>query len=160
MNTDVGYYLEIVNKGRLIASTNFWDSPMAGEGIFYLSWNAGVARLMVPDKMIPIIDEMRPAKYVIVSHGPWPEAHGQQGLEILFEDESASPFCIHLTVQQQTDRVMLDKGDGSPFDLVAWTRSGPEATWTARYRDVPKIPCLLPWGHAPDTQTTPPTQKS
>lgn len=144
--TTTGYYLEIINKGPLIASTNFWDSPMARQGIFYLSWNAGAGRLMVPDSMIAILEEIQPAKHVIVSHGPWPEASGQPGLEILFEDESESPFCIHLSVRQQTDRVPKDQGAATPFDVVAWTRSGPVATWSARYREVKTIPWLKPWG--------------
>ncbi len=82
--------LMIGNNGQSISSTNYWDSEPAKSGFCFLSWNANAARLLVPDTFESAISEMRSAKYVIVSRGPWPEQSRREALELLFEDESDS----------------------------------------------------------------------
>jgi len=103
-------FIQIENRGQAIVKTNYWDSEYAQAGMFYLSWNAGAARLLVPDAQKLTLPEMRTAKYVIVSRGPWDDHGGRDALELLFEDGSDAPFAVHL-VSEQTDRP--DPGDGS-----------------------------------------------
>src|SRR5574337_2166358 len=81
-------HLVLINRGQEIRETNYWDSIPARAGYFYLSWNAGAGRLLVPDFHRDLLAEMNSAKYVIVSRGPWPEQGGREGLEVLFEDGS------------------------------------------------------------------------
>ncbi len=137
--------LEITNDGPLITATNFYDSEYAAKNLYFLSWNAGAGRLLVPDSRISDVKEMRTATYVIVSRGPWPERGRSEGIELLFEDGSDTPFCLHLSSPEQTDRLLPDVEQGGGFEVVAWSRQGRLATWPGKYRKVPLIPCLDAW---------------
>jgi len=134
----------IQNRGQGIVETNYWDSDMAKEGILYLSWNAGAARLLVPDSMKSYIREMKTAKYVIVSRGYWINVDGRDALELLFEDDSDSPFAIQLS-SDQCDR-MLPQSDHCPqFAVSVWTSEGMVLKKPGKYRVVDEIPCLQEW---------------
>ncbi len=136
--------LLIGNKGQAISSTNYWDSEPAKSGFCFLSWNANAARLLVPDFLESSILEMRSAKYVIVSRGPWPEQAGREALELLFEDDSDSPYCVTLGAEN-TDRLLPKKDQGGGFVFTVWTRSGEMLRLPGKYRVVKTIPCLAPW---------------
>jgi hypothetical protein len=124
--------------------TDYWDTEHAAAGLFYLSWNAGAGRLLVPDSQKPILRELKGAREVLVSRGPWPEQGGRDALELIWEDDSDSPFCIHL-VAEQTDRLIPEHQQGGGFSIAAWTRGGMKGRWPGRYRLVDAIPCLKPW---------------
>lgn len=142
MNTD--RLLSIANRGQAIASTNYFDSEFAREGKFFLSWNAGAGRLLVPDSQKRVIAEMRTAKYVIVSQGPWAEDGGAPALELLFEDDSDAPFVLTIC-HLQTDRLLRSSGKGCGFYVSVWTRGGQKLCLAGRYREVASIPCLEEW---------------
>lgn len=59
----------IENEGQAVAGTDYWQSVQAQAGYVYLSWNAGAARLLVPDAAKHLLREMRGAEYVIISKG-------------------------------------------------------------------------------------------
>lgn len=132
------------NQGQKIVQTNFWDSDLARAGYCFLSWNAGAGRLLVPDSQRGFLREMKSARYVIVSRGPWPAAGVRDGIELLFEDNSASPFCIHIGAGQ-TDRLLPDADQGGGFFVTVWTRRGQKMRFPGKYRTVGAIPCLEPW---------------
>lgn len=138
----------IVNKQQLIntASTNYWDTEYAKKGALYLSWNAGAARLLVPDQHIESIREMRTAKNVIISFGPLFGAEGPQVLELLFEDKSESPF-VAMMGMNQTDRPPC-KPSSDSFPFTVWTRKGLRLRLMARTRLVPSIPWVQPWSNS------------
>lgn len=134
----------IRNEGQRILDTDYWDSEHARAGYFFLSWNAGAARLLVPDVQKPMLREMRSAKEVIVSRGPWREQDGRNAIELLWEDDSDEPFCLHL-VAEQCDRMLPETNQGGGFVVAAWTRAGQKQRWPGKYREVDQIPCLDPW---------------
>jgi hypothetical protein len=136
--------IAIQNQGQRIVSTDYWDSEHAKAGYFFLSWNAGAARILVPDSQKAVLREMRGAKHVIVSQGPWTDQGGREALELLWEDGSDSPFCLHL-VAEQCDRLIPETDQGGGFVVAAWTRSGQKQRWPGKYRIVDHIPCLDPW---------------
>ena len=136
--------LFIGNDGKAIAETNYWDSERAQKGFCYLSWNAGAGRLLLPDSQTVFLKDMQTAKFVIVSRGPWDAQGGRDGLEILFEDNSDSPFSLHLSTES-TDRLLPDTEQGSGFVITVWTRDGEQLCLPGKYRRVKKIPCLQPW---------------
>jgi len=136
--------LTIVNRGQAIESTNYWDTEHAQAGLFYLTWNAGAGRLLVPDPQKAAVREMRTAQYVIVSRGPWPDQGGRDALELLFEDGSDSPYCLHLSAEQ-TDRLLPETDQGGGFVITVWTRGGQKLRLPGKYRTVDVIPCLQPW---------------
>lgn len=49
----------IENEGQAVARTDYWQSVQAQAGYVYLSWNAGAARLLVPDVAKHLLREMR-----------------------------------------------------------------------------------------------------
>jgi hypothetical protein len=136
--------ITIANQGQRIASTNYWDSDHAKAGYLYLSWNAGAARLLLPDNQKSMLREMKTGKYVIVSRGPWPEHGNREALELLFEDGSDIPFTIHL-VAEQTDRLLPEDNQGGGFVVTVWTRGGEKMRLPGKYRAVDRIPCMQPW---------------
>lgn len=136
--------LTIKNQGQTIVETNFFDLEQAKKGFFYLSWNAGAARLLVPDAHIDLVQDMKVAEFVIVSRGPWREQGNRDALELLFEDHSDIPFVIQL-MAEQTDRLLPEEDQGSGFVVIVQTRQGAQATLPGRYREVAEIPCMEPW---------------
>lgn len=136
--------LEIFNKGAAILSTNYWDSEQARQGYVFLSFNAGFARVLLPDAMKSQLPEMRSATMVILSHGPWSERAGANGWELLFEDGTDAPYCLHLS-EEQSDRTLPAADQGGGFWLTVWTRGGEKLRLPAKFRRVAELPCLQPW---------------
>lgn len=136
--------LTIRNAGQRILSTDYWDSEHAQRGLMYLSWNAGAARLLLPDAIKGELREMRGARYVIISRGAWHEQGGRDALELLFEDGSDSPYVVHL-VAEQTDRLLPEDNQGGGFSVTVWTRGGEKLRLPGKYREVDALPCLEPW---------------
>ena len=136
--------LTIKNNGQAIAATNYWDSAHARAGYCYLSWNAGAGRLLLPTSQEQMLSEMRGAALVIVSRGPWADHGGRDALELLFEDGSDAPFCIHL-VAEQCDRLVPDDDQGGGVIFAVWTPDGKKLQLPCKYRVVGALPCLQPW---------------
>lgn len=134
----------IKNAGQRIIDTDYWDSEHAQRGLMYLTWNAGAARLLLPDAIKSELREMRGASCVIISRGPWHEQGGCDALELLFEDGSDSPYVVHL-VAEQTDRLLPEDNQGGGFVVTVWTRAGQKLRRPGKYREVDGIPCLQPW---------------
>jgi hypothetical protein len=133
--------LIIENRGQEIVNTNYWDSKHAR--YCYLSWNAGAARLLLPEAGVNL-DDMLGAPHVIISRGPW-QGHGQRAaLEILFDDASDSPYAIHLAMER-SDRRLPSSEHGRSFMFTVWTRAGKQLELPGKYRVVAAIPCLDPW---------------
>lgn len=130
--------IKIENDGPAIVRTDYWGSVHAARCLFFLSWNASTARLLVPDSQLPLVDEMRTGRIVIISRGP---LQGIDSLELMFDDDSDSPFALHIDMRQ-TDRAIAD--DGKRFNVVAWGRAGLLDQWPSRYRVVDALPCLRP----------------
>lgn len=134
----------IQNRGQAILSTNYWYSEHAKAGLYYLSWNAGAGRVLVPDSQKASLREMKGAHEVIVSRGSWVDQGNRDALELLWEDGSEAPFCLHL-VAEQCDRLIPEEQQGGGFFITVWTRGGAKGRWPGRYRTVPEIPYLKPW---------------
>ncbi len=134
--------IKIVNDGQRIVETNYFDHPNAMGGLFFVSWNAGACRLLVPDSMRADLHDMQTAKYVIISSGKW--SGKGNALEILFEDDSDCPYVINLQIEQ-TDRSIPDTDQGGGLVFTAWDRHGERLQLPGKYRCVDRLPCLLPW---------------
>lgn len=134
------------NNGQAIVSTNYWQSEQAAAGLFFLSWNAAAGRVLVPRLQVDAgaLREMASAASVIVSAGPWVEQGGRAAVELLWEDGSEAPFCVHL-VAEQTDRWLPAADQGGGFVVTAWSEDGEQGRWPGCFRRVAEIPCLEPW---------------
>ncbi|WP_058532863.1 hypothetical protein [Legionella saoudiensis] len=104
------------NTGVILQRTDYFDSQAAKEGEFYLSWNAGCARLLIPDNQKHLLSEMRSTKSVSISLIPG-------GLEIIFDDETDSPFVIQIA-KEQTDRIISSDELGNKIQFSVYVRLG------------------------------------
>ena len=141
--------IEIHNNGQDILSTNYWQTEHSERGYLYCSINAGCFRLLIPPAQESQIPEMQTAREVIVSRGAWPEAGKLEAIEIMFEDDSDSPYCLHLG-SEQLDQLPLDADRDRPGQPPRWkfsahTRAGKAFELPCRYRVVKKIPYLKPF---------------
>ena len=128
----------------MLTSTNYFDSRRATCGAFFLSWNAGAGRLLVPDNREPTVREMGTAEHVILNSGPWNAMGGFDALELLFEDNSDAPFAITMGANQ-SDHALPDSDQRSKLYIAVWTRGGMRLRLPARYRKVLEIPCFAGW---------------
>jgi hypothetical protein len=136
--------LTVENDGPRIASTNFFETDQAKAGKFFVSVYAGTLRLLIPDAHAAIIKETKTAEYVILSRGPWPAEEHTEGVELLWENHSASPFALHLTATS-FDILPPEPEPGRHWYLTAWV-NGPKQVgeWQCHWRRVPEIPWLKP----------------
>jgi len=140
-------YIIVENDGPRIASTNYWTSEYAKNGAVYLTWNAGVGRLLMPLACEAWIKEMSAAKYVLVSMGSWNHqgVEKQDALELLFEDDSSNPFCLHFG-NEQTDRIIPEvQQGGGMFEIVVYAQDGERLRLPGKYRRVDRLPYLKAW---------------
>jgi len=134
----------ITNKSQAIASTNYFDSEFAASGDFFLSLSSGALRLLMPDNQKSALRDMRSAKYVIVTRGPWQERGGIEAVELLFEDHSEMPYVLTLPYWQCDWMIAGRQGD--IFNFSVWTRGGMKIMTTGRNRGKHPLPCLKAWG--------------
>lgn len=133
--------LTIVNSGQSTIESNFWDSDCARRGLFYLSWNACAAHLLVPDNQQNELCEMRGASMVLLSQGISPIGGDCEMQELKFENDSHTAYCLRLGTRQ-TNRQRPSIAQGGYFNLAVWTRGGLEVRLPAKFRRVRFIPCL------------------
>ena len=133
--------ISVGNNGPRLVSTNYFDTPRAQQGYLFASWNAGALRLLVPDNQVHAVAEMRPAKNVVVTRGHH-AAYGVELFEILFDDDTVSPFMVLLD-PNNSDRQVGQENHGKPLDVHVYTREGCAGTWPGRFRLAP-LPCLKP----------------
>lgn len=135
------------NHGPLITSSTFFGSEYDRAGNLHVSCNAGAIRILVPSFHRHIVQEMR-TPHVVCSRGPWPEMKTAEAVELLFDDGSDSPFCLHLTAES-FDLLPAEPEPGQQWVLSAWlAKDGIPVKAIERpcyWRRVPKIPWLKPW---------------
>jgi len=142
--------ITITNHGPLITASNFWESEYAQRGLLYLSVNAGAFRLLVPDKALHMISDMRPgAKHIVVSMlRPEKWVNGQYCAEWMVEDGTDTPWSCQLD-PRQLDRLPLAEDVQHAWIGSVWDgqRSRPHKCLErpAHFRFVTEIPCLKPW---------------
>jgi hypothetical protein len=140
--------LLIQNDGPKIAATNYWDLDVARQGKALVSANAGCFRLLLPPAFEPALPDMRTGIEVVVSRGPWPDMGLTDAFEIMFDDGSESPFCIHL-VPAAFDRLPTDGNIAHEWTFAVWMRGPGGEPHLAlerpcRYRRVPRLPWTRP----------------
>ena len=89
--------ITVQNHGALILQSNYWESDLAQGGKVFCSVNAGAIRILLPPARYGDLADMRTGKYCILSRGPWPDQGKAEGIEIMWEDGSDSPYALHLT---------------------------------------------------------------
>ena len=132
-------WLVFGNHGGDINKTNYFDSPMGSAGMYYMSTNAGVVRLLIPDTEVHQLSEMTTGKLCVLTSGIFA---GQPSVEVMFDDGTDTPFVLYLSTDQSDFRVGSDRARKT---LTAWTRSGKVGEWPAYQRVGKQLPNLQPW---------------
>lgn len=120
------YYsmIRIENKGGEIKKTNYFDLPQAERGLFYLSWNSGVGRLLVPDIQQQYLGEIGTGKKVVI-------IQYRNDIAVVFDDHSESPFFITIRTVQ-TDRIIAVPA--KDIMLIVYSREGEKYRFPAELR--------------------------
>ena len=132
------------DKGK-ITDTDYFDSKFGKSQLFYLSFNAGVGRLLVPDQhCAEFFNEVRTAKYAILSMGRiFDGVEWRKMGELVFEDFTDSPFSIHIQ-SELIDRAITPEPQKT--SLATYSREGMQGEEFVLYiRTVDTLPCLKPW---------------
>jgi hypothetical protein len=139
--------LTIENHGQLVTASSYWGSEQERAGKLHVSCNAGAIRVLLPGSMRPLVNELRPAEYAILSRGPWPGVCAE-GVEILWEDHADRPHAWHLA-PESFDLLPAEPNAGREWTITLWdARKGRPHLCLQRpchWRRVAKIPCLESW---------------
>jgi hypothetical protein len=143
--------LRIENDGAEIKATNYFDTPGARAGKFFLSLNAGAFRLLVPITQYMALAEMRTARGAAVSRGNHDGTKGLtgDGVEVLFDDGTDSPFALHLGMAS-LHSIPPASESGRRVVLSVWTAGQGGGVTKAlelpcTFRVADRLPDLRPW---------------
>lgn len=140
--------IHVENHGAIIVATNFWTLDLAAAGKVFCSVNAGAIRVLLPRARWGDLNDMRASQYCVLSRGPWPEQHVAEGIEIMWEDGSDSPYALHLTADS-FDLLPGKPNVGREWLTTVWTekdgRPHKALERICHWRRAPKLPWLKPW---------------
>jgi hypothetical protein len=139
--------IQVTNHGPLITSTNYWESDLAAAGKVFVSINAGAIRVLLPRQRWGDVTDMRRARYCVLSRGPWPAERKSEAIEIMWEDDSDSPYALRLT-PESFDMLPGEPEPGREWICSVWIEQDGNPHKSLEriclWRRVEKIPCLLP----------------
>lgn len=129
------------DKGKIIR-TNFFETEREDKGVLYLSFNAATFRLLLPKEKEYTISEMKTAKDIVITRGPF---SGAFIIEILFDDLTSTPFCMHLSRTQVDLLIDADKKTTYELDFIVYGEGlRPLLETKCYYRYSSKIPDMRP----------------
>jgi hypothetical protein len=129
----------VANDGQTLVDTNYWESEFNTMGAFYLTVNAGAARLLMPTSQVATLADMQTGQQAIITYGQW---DGKEGVEVLFDDDSDTPFFMILSLAQCDRRITAT---AEAFPLIVYSARVEVWRCTAHVRVRPNLPCLEPW---------------
>lgn len=106
-NLDPSEHLEqiaIGNDGPRIASTNYWNLPIAMAGLCYLSGNAGDWRLLLPSLLEEAVEEFNSVRRALIEPSIVVAGH----IDIVAVDGSDAPYCVTIS-RTMIDRLIIRK---------------------------------------------------
>jgi hypothetical protein len=128
-------------------TTNFWETDWNRKHYLYLTLGKkNIFHLLIPTSLEYLIDEMETGKYVVLTTG---KTDGEKAMligtnvpdnvemvELMFEDNTESPFCSHISIPQCTYRIGADFNhkktvlkiytENEEMELDLYIRSGEE----------------------------------
>lgn len=132
--------IHIENNEAEIVKSNYWDSPLAASGSFYLSIDARAFRLLIPPQYEDQVPDMLTGRYAAITRGPYQD---QDTLEILLDDGSDNPCALHLDVRHCDCQPLPSDVGREDMTLTLWT-AGPRkrGSFRAVYRTAERLPFL------------------
>jgi len=108
--------ITIKNSGQNIVDTDYFGSEMEKMGKFVVSCSNGAIRMLWPRSRGSEIQEMMTGEEIIVTRGI---LQNNDGLEILFDDGSDSPYAIQMMGSSIAGSFPEDPGQGQ-WKLTVW----------------------------------------
>ena len=141
--------LVIGNNSQEIKDTNYWDSINNASGQFYLSINAGCVRLLIPQNYsedFDFISDILSSKQIVLSILKKELIQeGQLAVELMFDDYSDSPYCIHMGITQ-IDRLFTNEDNNKVTRFISYAKGLKVIQDThCGIRHVNQIPCMAQW---------------
>jgi len=129
--TTINEPLVFNSDGSELIHTNYFETQMCKDGVIFLSWNAGSARLLLPEQHHSILAEAmnQNVSHVLMRKVTLPT--GADGIEMVFDDGSVCPYTVTITVDA-TDRLLTGIGLES-FMFAIYSKAGKEYQLTAIY---------------------------
>ena len=107
-----------------LAESNYYRCALNEKGLYRLIYNRRVFHLLVPEERYIDIKEFKTEKEVVLRQGIMIiDSSSKQTVEILFDDHSSNPFCIHLSVEQ-FQLLLTKEFDRKKFPLRIYIKSG------------------------------------
>ena len=148
-------FITTKNDGATMVESNYWDIRAAQQGLFYLSINAGAFRLLAPDNQISFIQEILTGQYAVISHG-FHRMQNKTMHEIMFEDNSETPFALWLSENQVERCFSIDDAASRERELIIYRRGCVEVVRMPVYfRTADVLPCLKRWPNSVEKKSTP-----
>ncbi|POB47086.1 hypothetical protein [Vibrio vulnificus] len=125
-----------IADGGVIRGTNYWATNFNALGyVFILALEHSVV-LFAPDSLREqLCKEIEAATTVEVNHGISAQHEGIEFLEIIFDDNSRTPYCLEVSVEQQAQIVSPLKPGFKSFTVAfsdGTSLSGPAVVTTNR----------------------------
>ena len=130
--------IHYINQDAERVCTSYWGSHMEKQGLFFLWWNDGEGRLLVPRKYEHTVDEMLTGRKVIIICGNRLFVTDKNAVEILFDDGTDAPFYVEVN-SRQCSQLLPDNENGITFPFGIWTRAGQVAKFTGCYKYAAKF---------------------
>jgi hypothetical protein len=127
----------IENDGDKVISSNFWDNQTQED--FYLSWTDTAARLLLASPTAQTLKEMERADKVIITKGK-STIEGCMAYEVLFEDETDTPFIVVLKESEQSDKKIEVAADEMRFTV--WEKERKVLDLPMSFRKKETLPCM------------------
>jgi hypothetical protein len=116
--------MHIENNGPEIVSSNY-NMTYGPFAFLYLSLNAGAFRILVPESKINLLlFEIKSAKkFIAIRMKFGPEMKNKQGVRIVFDDMSQSPYFTDFA-EPLLDRLPAREDHNRTFKLIIYTFTG------------------------------------
>lgn len=143
---------EIRLQGGRVASTTYWQTLGARNGMTYLQWSPRGAHLLVPRSCMTHTLDMLICRQVVVSVGRMAEFENCGDVyEVMFDDGSDAPFAIHLVADDSSSKDSLDTDQWEPehgstrcIEIVAEVGVA-SFVKVCHFREVASLPSRAPW---------------
>lgn len=139
--------LLIASEGPIISMTNFFESEICRNGLFYVSISESAVRVLLPEQMTAsVLTETRNCSLAILT-----QCVATNDFELMFEDNSPNPFCL-LFNSNSIDRIPPASQHGrTDLRLSLWGRGPTKESATPlkemnlHFRTASRIPYLKQW---------------
>lgn len=108
-----------IDDNGIIRGSNYWATNFNALGYFFILALEHTVVLFAPDSLREqLCKEIEGATTIEVNHGLSTEHDGMECLEVIFDDNSRSPYCLQVAVEQQAQIAFPLEAGFKSFSVV------------------------------------------